>query len=316
MVVFTTIGRGDTPDRSTRGVATSQEYTEIHNGERVMASSASSTTKLHTEIVNVTPAMADEWLATMGPNRRLNEANVSRLELDMAKDNWFDNGDPIRFDRKGRLRDGQHRLQAIVRSGRTYPFQVIRNLDEKALQIVDTGKQRSFSDILTMREGEGAVNATLARKIAATAKLVWHYENGSILSSGQAVSHSELERVLRKHRDLPRAVETVAAGDAQPHAALAFVYVLASEIAPRKAKQWLTQVQEGENLRKGMPAYELRSVLISQRGSGAKRQLRGPFLAALAVQSFNAFNRGDTRVALEWRRTKRSADQPFPTIGE
>jgi len=101
----------------------------------------------------------------------------------------------------------------------------------------------------------------------------------------------------------------------QPHAVLAFVYTLAAEIAPRKARQWLTQVQEGESLRKGMPAYELRAILIGQRGAGAKQQLRGPFLAALVVQSFNAFNRGDKSVVLEWRRTKRTADEAFPEIG-
>lgn len=264
----------------------------------------------------VTPGMAQKWLDTMGPNRRLNEANVDRLQMDMTKGNWFDNGDPIRFDRKGRLRDGQHRLQALIRAAKTFSFHVIRNLDEKALQIVDTGKQRSFGDALAMREGPNAVGASLARKIAATAKMIWHYDHGSILSSGQAVSHPELELTLRKHSRLPDAVAEVAAGSVQPHALLAFVYTLASEIAPRKARQWLTQVQEGENLRRGMPAYELRSILIGQRGSGAKQQLRGPFLAALIVQSFNAFYRGDRSIVLEWRRTKKNADEPFPIIGE
>ena len=280
-----------------------------------MASATSFAPDVRAEVVEVTPALAQEWLETMGPNRHLNEANVTRLAGDMAKGNWFDNGDPIRFDRKGRLRDGQHRLQALIRSGKAFSFHVIRNLDDKALQIVDTGKQRSFGDMLAMREGAHAVAPGLARKIAATAKMVWHYEHGSILSSGQAVSHPELELTLRKHKGLPGAVEEVAEGAVQPHAVLAFVYALAAEIAPRKARQWLTQVQEGESLRKGMPAYELRSILIGQRGAGGKQQLRGPFLAALVVQSFNAFNRGDKVVVLEWRRTKRTADEPFPEIG-
>lgn len=281
-----------------------------------MKESPKKSTDIEADVVTVTPDIAEQWLESRGPNRRLNEANVARMVLDMGNGNWFDHGDPVRFDRKGRLRDGQHRLQAVVRSGKAYAFHVIRNLDEKALQMVDTGKQRSFSDVLTMREGDDAVSAALARKIAASAKMIWHYENGSILSSGQAVSHSELERVLRKHGDLPRDVEAVAEGNVQPHALLGFVYTLAREIAPRKARQWLTQVQEGESLRKGMPAYELRAVLLGQKGSGAKQQLRGPFLAALIAQSFNAFNRGDTKVTLEWRRTKKSADEPFPTIGE
>ena len=267
------------------------------------------------EIVVVTPEVAQAWLDTMGPNRHLNEANVARLSLDMQKGNWFQSGDPVRFDKKGRLRDGQHRLQALIRSGKSLPFHVLRNLDDRALQIVDTGKQRSFGDMLAMREGAQAVAPGLARKIAATAKMVWHYERGSILSSGQAVSHAELELTLRKHRGLPRAVEEVAEGAVQPHAVLAFVYALAAEIAPRKARQWLTQVQDGESLRRGMPAYELRAMLVGQRGSGARQQMRGPFLAALIVQSFNAYNRGEKSVVLEWRRTKKTADEAFPEIG-
>ena len=57
-----------------------------------------------------------------------------------------------------------------------------------------------------MREGAWAVPPGFARKIAATAKMVWHYEHGSILSSGQAVSHPEPELVLRQHKGLPHAV--------------------------------------------------------------------------------------------------------------
>jgi len=280
-----------------------------------MAATAPTSTEIRTELLSVGPELAQTWLDTMGPNRGLNEANVARLAMDMSKGNWHDSGDPVRFDRKGRLRDGQHRMQALVRTGKTYAFYVVHNVDDKALQIVDTGKQRSFGDALAMREGAQAVVPSLARKIAAVAKMVWHYEHGSILSSGQAVSHPELELVLRKHKGLPGAVEEVAEGSVQPHAVLAFVYALASEIAPRKARQWLTQVQDGESLRKGMPAYELRAILIGQRGAGAKQQLRGPFLAALIVQSFNAFNGGEQSVVLEWRRTKRTSDEPFPEIG-
>jgi len=140
-----------------------------------MASAISSAPDVRAEVVVVNPQLAQTWLDTMGPNRHLNEANVARLELDMGKGNWYDNGDPIRFDKKGRLRDGQHRLQALIRSGKSFPFHVIRNLDDKALQIVDTGKQRTFGDMLAMREGAQSVAPGLARKIAATAKMVWHY---------------------------------------------------------------------------------------------------------------------------------------------
>ena len=281
-----------------------------------MATATDARTRVMTEVEVVTPAMARNWLETMGPNRRLNEANVARLTGDMQSGNWYDNGDPIRFDRKGRLRDGQHRLEAVVRADRPQSFHVIRDLDEKALQIVDTGKQRTFADVLAMREGARAVPAALASKISSAAKWIWHYEHGTILRSGQAVSHGELDAVLRRHPDLPKRVEEVALGVVQPHAVLAFVYTLGAERAPRKARQWLTQVQEGEGLRRGMPAYELRDLLVTQRASPGRRPVRPVVLAALITLSLNAFLRGDRTVQLEWRRTKRTADEPFPVIGE
>ncbi len=249
----------------------------------------------------------------MGPNRHLNRANLERYARDMSKGNWFDNGDPVRFDKKGRLRDGQHRLSAVVESGKTVPFHVIRDMDEKALRIVDTGKQRSFADAITI---QGSVpSAAVGRKVQASAKMIWHYDNGSILSSGQAVSHAELLGVLRRHKGLVDAMAKVAeAPDIQPHSILGFVYTLAAEKAPRKAAQWLARVQRGEDETHGSPTYELRELLWRQRGKGGKQQLRGPYLAALAVLSWNAFARGDKTVKLAWRKTKATQDEPFPEI--
>jgi hypothetical protein len=64
-----------------------------------------------------------------------------------------------------------------------------------------------------------------------------------------------------------------------------------------------------------MPAYELRDILITQRAAGNKRPLRPVAIAALTVLSLNAFLDGDRGVTLEWRRTKRTADEAFPVIG-
>lgn len=271
---------------------------------------------LKTEIVMVSPEMAEKWLETMGRNRHLNRANVERYARDIKRGNWHDNGDPVRFDKKGQLRDGQHRLTAVVEAGKETQFHVIRDMDEKALRIVDTGKQRSFADALTI---QGTVpTATLARKVQAAAKLIWHYENGSILSSGQAVSHAELLSVVRRHKDLVGNMEKVAeAPQIQPHAVLGFVYTLAAELPGKKtkAKEWLTQVQEGEKLSKGSPTLVLRDLLTSQRGKGARQQLRGPYLAASVVESWNAFTRGENQLTLSWRKGRGNSEAPFPEIG-
>lgn len=261
------------------------------------------------ELATVTPALAQEWLDTMGANRRLNAAHAERLADDMRNGDWRQTGDPVRFDRRGKLVDGQHRLTGIVMSGKAQELFVIRGLDPQAMASIDTGKSRSFADVLSIKQLSGA------RKIAAAAKQIWHYEQGSMMTSGRAVSHPQLQRVLKEHPTLPEAVELVSQEPAiQPHAILSFVYCLASELHPRLAKQWLDSVQEGEMQRKGMPAFELRLKLQRLRGgAGARTQMRGPYVAAIMIQSWNAFLDDETHVKLDWR-ARTGSDEAFPRI--
>lgn len=267
---------------------------------------------LQTEIVRVTPKLAEELLGrNVELNRRVNRALVERYATDMRNGDWSEeNGETIKVGRDGTLLDGQHRLSAVVESGQAVRFLVVRNVDADALSTVDTGKSRSFGDVLHMR---GQANA---RRVAATAKYVWHYENGSMLSSGRAVSHALLLDVLEAHPGLPDAVEEVHdyRPSLQPASVLAFVYALAKEKHPRRAAQWLAQVQEGEGLTKTNAAWHLRERLLHARsGRGAREQLRIPYVAALVTKSWNASLANEDIRRLDWTTEGRNAE-PFPTI--
>ncbi|GLC28271.1 hypothetical protein [Roseisolibacter agri] len=267
---------------------------------------------LATELVRITPKMAEELLArNVELNRRLNRALVERYATDMQNGDWQEeNGETIKIAPDGTLLDGQHRLSAVVESGRPVRFLVVRNVDPDALATVDAGKSRSFADVLHMRGQENA------RRVAAAAKYVWHYENGSMLSSGRAVSHALLAKVLEEHPRMPDAVDDVHAyrPSLQPASVLAFVYTLAKEKHPRRAAQWLAMVQEGEGLKKTDAAWHLRERLLHGRsGRGAREQLRIPYVAALMIKSWNATLDNDTVRKLEWTSEGRGAE-PFPAV--
>ena len=264
------------------------------------------------ELVDVTPELAMTWLATMAANRRLNATHVERLAEDIRRGDWRQTFDPVRFNKKGELVDGQHRLSAIVAAGKTVPIFVARGLDARAMAVIDTGRARSVADAMTIN---GVANA---RKLAAAAKALYYYDLGKLASSGPAVSYAQLQRTIKAHPFLPEAVEQVVSSSIiQPHAQLAMVYCLAHEKHPKKAEEWLEAVQEGENIGKGNAAFELRKRLLSMRGKGSTTQMRGPAVAALIINSWNLYlaNRRDvTPSELLWRNTRATAEDEFPAV--
>lgn len=125
----------------------------------------------------MTPALATTLLAGNTQNRRLDPRRVRSLAAALTDGEWQLDGTPIRIGQDDLVIDGQHRLEAVRASGVSAPMVLITGMDAAIQLVVDTGKLRSFVDFLAI---SGVVNAT---NVAATAKLLWHYENGHLQSS-------------------------------------------------------------------------------------------------------------------------------------
>lgn len=114
----------------------------------------------------ISPEKAAEYLKNNANNRPLGMGVVRNYAHQMKNGEWLpDVIDAIAFDTKGRLRNGQHRLQAVIMSGVTVPFLVQRNVPDVYFDYVDTGKVRKVSDILGIPDP--TVAAPGARVIAA-----------------------------------------------------------------------------------------------------------------------------------------------------
>ena len=84
-------------------------------------------------VEKITPAKAKEYLKANTQNPRgkqLNRNVVRRYAHDMANGLWELNGEAIVFDRRGILKNGAHRLAAIIMSGATVEIAVVRGVDE------------------------------------------------------------------------------------------------------------------------------------------------------------------------------------------
>lgn len=101
-------------------------------------------------VVSVTPATATRWLELNSANRRLRPRAVEQYARDMASGKWEPKPSAICFDETNRLRNGQHTLSAIVKSGTTQSLLVARGVPIKSIAVMDIGIHRTLNDIGAM----------------------------------------------------------------------------------------------------------------------------------------------------------------------
>lgn len=257
---------------------------------KVMPSSSSKPTL-------ITPTMAMDWLDTMITNRRLSQPLIDAIARDIKHGKWRVNGDPIRFDLKGRLIDGQHRLWAIVEANKPVQSYVVTDIHPSAMATIDTGKRRSFANHL-----EITGNHLYSSCVAAMARLLWLEDLGTdALDSGHATpTHQELMAICRSH---PTLVDSASATMMSPflasHSIISFAHYKMSMISKKAADEWSHMLTTGEGLTKGHPILHLRNRFIKVRNSNTHR-LRRIEILALCYKSWNLIRTGKTCRSLRW----------------
>jgi hypothetical protein len=110
--------------------------------------------------MDVTPAMAAQWLQRNFKNRPLSPHTVKAYARDMIGGVWVPTHQGIAFNVRDELMDGQHRLSAIVLSGVMVRMMVTFGMPAKiegkamtAMDAVDRGRPRSVADQLKMQHG-------------------------------------------------------------------------------------------------------------------------------------------------------------------
>ena len=117
------------------------------------------------ELIN--PAMAEKMLLNNNNNRRISRNVVGKYAQEMISGNWQLNYEPIVISKSGIIKNGQHRLNAIVKAGRPVQMYVVRNADDD-ISVYDRGYNRSEEQILYFMGVENA-----SRESVAIAKLFY-----------------------------------------------------------------------------------------------------------------------------------------------
>jgi len=108
---------------------------------------------MKTEIINVTPQMASDWISLNENNRPLRRTVVDGLKSAFSRGEYTITHQGIAFSTTGELLDGQHRLTAIseLRDG-SFPMLVSTDVGENAFTAMDIGLKRTSADALRITD--------------------------------------------------------------------------------------------------------------------------------------------------------------------
>lgn len=114
--------------------------------------------------IEVTPEIARKMLeSNYEGQRKVRKSTVDKYASDMSHGRWnVDAGGVIVISSDGCLIDGQHRLEAVIKSGMTIWFYVMTDADPSAFSLIDSGVKRSVGDVIGGRNAKVKASITSA----------------------------------------------------------------------------------------------------------------------------------------------------------
>jgi hypothetical protein len=238
-------------------------------------------------IEQITPDFAEYVLETKNSkNRSMRPANLRRLVTAIDNGEWIITNQGLAFDKDGNLLDGQHRLLAIVKTGKTLPIMVARNMDPKIFNCVDTGAARNAADGLYI---EGCTSSS--KHLAAGIKVYLLYKKFPRGSWTYATipTHSE---ILQEYKDNQETYQEITQKMRIYHNRFHFfnlsvgipMYKLIQEknYSEEILSEFWTQFSEGINLNIDNPILSFRNQMMSKgfrhRGSVYQRYQLNAFI--------------------------------------
>lgn len=264
-------------------------------------------------IETVTPDKALRWLSVNVYNRDLRAHHVEKLAGILIRGEWELTTDAVGFDTEGWLRNGQHRLSAIVVADIPAPVLVLRGMEARAQNVTDQNIPRSLADALKLRgEKNWYVMASM---------LYWLYRLEYIQQTGNAHYRAPSERPTTpqclaildtdapRMREMPRNVSRVRKDLPVRTGVLAALWYRFRQIDPEEADLFVNLLAEGANLGKNDPIFVLRRILLQQR-RGYER-LPDYREAAIIIKAWNAWREQKPISNLSYKYTP-LVKEPFP----
>lgn len=262
------------------------------------------------QLMEITPALAEQWLSRGGKNRAVSKALVERYAAYMKKGEWVLTGDTIKFSSEGKLLDGQHRLRAVIRSGATILVYVVTADDPRAFMYMDRGKPRSAGDLITI-DLPGVKHVS---RVAAVGKRLLMWERTPNKKEFTTYSHEfhnmppeDVKEYVKNHyEEIAEMLEEVKqslickkCGSGSSFMAALILCKRADEVA---ASLFIDAVKTGLNLTEHSPVHLLREKLIFERPAKHRTAIWETEVMALTIKAFNYFAQDKPLKILRWRQ--------------
>lgn len=272
----------------------------------------------------ITPELAEKFLKKNLRNRPLQQHDVLNYTKEIEKDHWFVTNNGIGFAEDGSLMDGQHRLNAIVKSGKAQEMVVVRNIKKEAFSVIDTGRKRRLEDVLAI---EGYKNWIV---VAGTARmglaLTRDMEEKAQSSFRGRTKHSidDLLQYTKSQPDISSSVtfalhkyKTLIKICSYP--ATIGCYHLFSQKDPELALEMFNLLETGAIGDENNVILHCRNILIAHKQAELKLNTRSSnvgYLAFLLVRTWNALREGvrDIRMIQDGTKILRDYTSPIPII--
>lgn len=276
-------------------------------------SSGSNGHSFSARVETITPAKAKKYLATMGRNRRKRGRLKQRYMDAMASGQWKLTGESIKFNTKGELIDGQHRLEAVIESNKSIEILVCRNVPDEAFMELDTGGTRTPGDLLTVAGYDYTSGvASAIRNLTSIYEIEAGKLKGVSLGRKRVDPETLLEYAEEHSDELVAAVKKTMSKEAKvvcgPPSLFAALYFIFAEHNKKAADEFFDSLIEGTNLQRHGPVYELRRLLL-QFGQDKHKKRPNFYKAAITIKAWNAFQQ-----RREVRSLRFSENEEWPEI--
>lgn len=255
-----------------------------------------------------------------GTNRPVSARIVNNYAATMLQGNWHLTHQGIGFDVDGKLKDGQHRLKALVQAGESgaivgdiqlppnpkikIQFQVTYGLPKDIFPFLDNGFGRNASTSLALA---GYANGV---KLASAARIVFLFMNyeykhwPSIKVTPEQILETTVNFGIDNYIGPCHGLIEVG----MIHAAGVAAYCICEQANPEAAtEEFIEALVHGDNLRADDARHVFRNYLIrSKRNSGIRRD--SYMHLALFIKTWNDWLRGIRRSNISWK----PASEPFP----
>lgn len=247
------------------------------------------------QIINVTPALAKQWLELNFNNRKLKSNKISQYARDMREENWRYTGEAIKFNKLGHLVDGQNRLHAIIDAEVTLPMLVVTGLKEDAQEVMDSGASRGASDALDFR----GYNRPQELGAMARVHYVWQVQQAftTCMNSPAATSWPSTAEVIRHVEDnpeLPKLTTRARAVVRQlrlPVGSVGATYYEFRQIDEEEAEQFIDNILDFELAGKGDP---IATLIKRCQEMALRREIVRPATGIfMMVKTWNAVRSGE-----------------------